>query len=62
MNRAVTPLKPIRIRKVPAFIPLRLAISWWEFLRWLRETPRALVAFIRDENVMIADEDIPITR
>ena len=55
-------MTPIKIHKIPAAIPLRLAVSWLEFLRELRETPRALVAFIRDEDVMIADEDIPITR
>ena len=57
MNRAVTHLKPIRIRKVPAFIPLRLAISWLEFLRELRETPRAFVAFIRNEDVTLARDE-----
>ena len=50
-------MTPIKIHKIPAAIPLRLAISWLEFLRWLRETPRTFVAFIRNEDVMIAARD-----
>jgi len=50
-------MTPIKIHKIPAVIPLRLAISWWEFLRWLRETPRALIAFIRNEDVTLARDE-----
>jgi len=50
-------MTPIKIHKIPAAIPLRLAISWLEFLRWLRETPRAFVAFIRNEDVTLARDE-----
>ena len=44
-------MTPIQIHKIPAVIPLRLAVSWLEFLRELRAIPRAFVAFIRGEDV-----------
>ena len=50
-------MTPIKIHKIPAAIPLRLAVSWLEFLRELRAIPRAIVAFIRNEDVMIAARD-----
>lgn len=53
-------LKPIKIHKIPTAIPLRLAISWLEFLRDLRQTMGLILKLVRKDSAVLVfrnDED-----
>ena len=52
--------KPIKIHKIPAGIPLGLAISWLEFLRETRAYLSTIIALIRKDSVVVvfrSDDD-----
>jgi hypothetical protein len=44
---------PIKVHKIPAGIPIRLAVSWLEFLRELRQALNAMAALVRKDSVMM---------
>jgi hypothetical protein len=46
-------LQPIHIHKVPAAIPLRLAVSWLEFLRDLRQTMGLILSLVRKDSAVL---------
>jgi hypothetical protein len=53
-------LKPIKVHKISAVIPLRLAISWLEFLRDLRQTMGLILTLVRKDSAVLVfrnDED-----
>lgn len=53
-------LKPIKVHKIPAAIPVRLAVSWLEFLRDLRQTMGLILTLVRKDSAVLVfrnDED-----
>lgn len=46
-------LQPITIHKIPAAIPVRLAVSWLEFLRDLRQTMSLILALVRKDSAVL---------
>lgn len=52
-NRNFLNIKPIQVHKIPAGIPLGLAISWLEFLRETRQDLKMIVKFVRKESVVM---------
>ena len=48
-----THLQPIKVHKIPAGIPIRLTVSWLEFLREMRQTLDVIAALVRKDSVVI---------
>lgn len=46
-------LRPIKIHKIPAGIPIRLAVSWLEFLREVRQVLKVIIALVRKDSVVM---------
>ena len=46
-------LRPIKIHSIPSGIPIRLAVSWLEFLRELRQALDALAALVHKDSVVM---------
>ncbi len=46
-------LKPIKVHKVPARIPIRLAVSWLEFLRETRQALDETLALLHKNSVVM---------
>jgi len=59
-NRNFLNAKPIKLHKIPAGIPLGLAITWLEFLRVTRAYLSTIIALIRKDSVVVvfkSDDD-----
>jgi hypothetical protein len=48
-----THLRPIKVHKIPTGIPIRLAVSWLEFLREMRQTLDVIFALVRKNSIVI---------
>ena len=46
-------LRPIKVRKVPAGVSIRLAVSWLEFLRETRQSLAAIAALLHKNSVVM---------
>ena len=46
-------LRPIKVRKVPAGVSIRLAVSWLEFLRETRQSLIAIAALLHKNSVVM---------
>jgi hypothetical protein len=46
-------LQPIKVYKIPAGIPIRLAVSWLEFLHEMRQALGAITVLVRKDSVVI---------
>jgi hypothetical protein len=46
--------RPIKVRKIPKGVPIRLAISWLEFLRETRQSLDLVLAGLRKDSIVIA--------
>ncbi|MDO8754252.1 MAG: hypothetical protein Q7J80_10200, partial [Anaerolineales bacterium] len=48
-----TYLQPIKVHKVPAGISIRMAVSWLEFLREMRQTLDGIAALLHKKSVVM---------
>lgn len=44
---------PIKVHKIPAWIPIRQAVSWLEFLRATRQALNGIAALLRKDSVVM---------